>query len=77
MLYLKQLIVATNESELDRFKELHKRGIMNEVPDLKVIGQDEIREIEPNCRVSIIFSFFYTCVVHLCSLGSAHKEASQ
>ena len=48
-----QLIVATNESELSRLDVLHDKGIKNEVPDLKVVSQEEIRDIEPNCIVRI------------------------
>ncbi len=48
-----QLIVATSEDEVSRLNVLHERGIKNEVPDLKVVGPDEIREIEPNCVVGV------------------------
>jgi len=46
-----QLIVATNAEQVGRLDNLHDRGIQNEVPDLKVVGPEEIRDIEPNCVV--------------------------
>jgi len=46
-----QLIVAVNAEQVSRLDNLHDRGIKNEVPDLKVVGADEIRDIEPNCVV--------------------------
>ena len=45
-----KVIVATEESELPRLDILHQRGIANEVPGLRIIEQDELREIEPHVR---------------------------
>jgi len=39
--------------QVARLDNLYDRGVQNEVPDLKVIGSDEIREIEPNCVVNV------------------------
>jgi 2-hydroxyglutarate dehydrogenase len=47
-----QLIVATEPDEIPRLDVLHEKGLKNKVRDLRVVGPDEIREIEPNCRVS-------------------------
>jgi len=46
-----QLIVAVNAEQVGRLDNLYDRGIKNEVPDLKIVGPDEIRDIEPNCVV--------------------------
>jgi len=46
-----QLIVATTPEEIPRLDALYKRGLENGVRDLKVIGPDQIKEIEPNCVV--------------------------
>ena len=43
-----KLVVAVDETELSRLKELFERGIANQVPDLRLIDQDEMAEIEPN-----------------------------
>lgn len=37
--------------QLARLDDLLKRATLNGVPDIKMIDADEIREIEPNCRV--------------------------
>lgn len=44
-----KLIVAVDKSEIPSLEELHKRGIANGVPDLKMIGGDEIHQYEPHC----------------------------
>lgn len=43
-----KLIVATDDSELDRLADLEARGIANGVPGLRMVGQEELREIEPH-----------------------------
>lgn len=47
-----KLIVATGPEQLPLLDDLHKRGIENEVPDLKLLNSDEIRQVEPHCVVS-------------------------
>lgn len=42
-----KVIVATDESELPRLEELHRRGIANGVEGLEMIGPERLREIEP------------------------------
>ena len=43
-----KVIVATDESELPRLEELHKRGEANRVPALERIGPERIHELEPH-----------------------------
>jgi len=43
-----KIIVATRAEELPRLDDLHARGVENGVPGLRVIGPDEMREIEPH-----------------------------
>ena len=45
--------MAVDKEELPRLEALHKRGIQNEVPGLRVVGPDEIKQIEPYCQVSL------------------------
>ena len=45
-----KLIVATREEELPGLDELERRGRANEVPGLRRVGPEEIREIEPHAR---------------------------
>ena len=42
-----KVIVATNERELAALDELHRRGTANGVPGLRVLGPEELHEIEP------------------------------
>src|SRR5215469_15464979 len=43
-----KVIVATREEELPRVEELRKRGEANGLTGLRVIGPEELREIEPH-----------------------------
>jgi len=45
-----KLIVATDESELGRLKNIHERGQANGLGGLKVLESDEVKAYEPNCR---------------------------
>ena len=45
-----KLIVATREEELPGLDELERRGQANQVPGLRRVGADEIRELEPHAR---------------------------
>lgn len=43
-----KVVVATEPEELPRLEELSKRGVANGLTGLRMIGQGELREIEPN-----------------------------
>lgn len=43
-----KLIVALDESELGRLADLEARGRANAVPGLRMVGPEELREIEPH-----------------------------
>jgi L-2-hydroxyglutarate oxidase LhgO len=43
-----KLVVALDESELERFAALRDRAVANEVPGLEEVGPERIREIEPH-----------------------------
>ncbi|GAA3718507.1 L-2-hydroxyglutarate oxidase [Microlunatus aurantiacus] len=43
-----KLIVAIDDSELARLADLEERGRANNVPGLKMVGPEELREIEPH-----------------------------
>ncbi len=43
-----KLIVALDATELPRLEELHRRAVANGVEGLRVLGGDELREIEPH-----------------------------
>src|SRR5262249_964949 len=44
-----KVIVATEESELERLGALYERGRANGVEGLEMIGPERLREIEPHC----------------------------
>jgi L-2-hydroxyglutarate oxidase len=44
-----KVIVARDESELDRLDELERRGVANGVPGLRRLDRDGLREVEPHC----------------------------
>ena len=50
VLHCGKVIVANTEEEIDRLERLHDRGTDNGVPDLRIIDQRELREIEPNVK---------------------------
>ncbi|HKP22119.1 MAG TPA: L-2-hydroxyglutarate oxidase, partial [Thermoleophilaceae bacterium] len=45
-----KLVVARDESELPRLDELERRGRANEVPGLRRVDAEQLREIEPYAR---------------------------
>ena len=48
------MIVAVEPDQLPRLDVLYDRGLQNEVPDLRMVGPDEISQIEPNCVVGFL-----------------------
>ncbi len=42
------LVVAFSEEELPHLEELLNRGVANGVPELRIIGKEELNELEPN-----------------------------
>ena len=45
-----KLIVASDDAEVAALQELHRRGRANGVADLRMVGPQELREIEPHVR---------------------------
>lgn len=41
-------VVATNQQEVERLHELHRRGIANGVPGLQLIPRERLKEMEPH-----------------------------
>lgn len=41
------LVVAYSEKEMDTVRTLYERGVKNGVPDMKVVGKAELKELEP------------------------------
>jgi L-2-hydroxyglutarate oxidase LhgO len=49
-----QLVVAVEHDQLTRLDELFQRATQNGVQDIRMLDANQIREIEPNCRVSCL-----------------------
>ncbi|MBI4577891.1 MAG: L-2-hydroxyglutarate oxidase [Planctomycetes bacterium] len=45
-----KLVVATEEQEFPRLAALHDRGLANGVEGLRLVGPEEVRELEPEAR---------------------------
>src|SRR5918999_277597 len=45
-----KVIVARHPGELGRLDDLERRGRANEVPGLRRLSPEEVRELEPHCR---------------------------
>ncbi|SDC13303.1 L-2-hydroxyglutarate oxidase LhgO [Massilia sp. PDC64] len=44
-----KVVVALDEQELPRLDAIHKKAVANGVPGVRLVGKEELREIEPNC----------------------------
>jgi (S)-2-hydroxyglutarate dehydrogenase len=44
-----KVVVALDEQELPRLDTIHKKAVANGVPGVRLVGKEELREIEPNC----------------------------
>ena len=69
-----KLVVAAGEGELERLNELERRGIANQVPDLRRLGGEEIPEIEPHARGIGALHSPATGVVDFVAVAEAYAE---
>jgi L-2-hydroxyglutarate oxidase LhgO len=44
-----KVLVALNEEELPRLDAIYQKSLANGVPGVRLVGAEELREIEPNC----------------------------
>ena len=47
---LGKVVVATDDGELDRLREIHRRALANQVPEAAWLDAAGVKEIEPNVR---------------------------
>ncbi len=66
-----KLIVARDESELPALDELERRGSANQVPGLRRLDAEELREIEPHCRGAAALHSPETGVVDFAAVARA------
>ncbi|XP_063295591.1 L-2-hydroxyglutarate dehydrogenase, mitochondrial [Pelobates fuscus] len=69
-----KLIVAVENQEVPRLQELYKRGLLNNVPGLRVIGPKEIKEKEPYCRGVMALDSPYTGIVNYKQVSQAYMD---
>lgn len=51
-------VLAFSEEEKKHIEELYKRGIKNGVPELKLVGKEEILEKEPNINKNVVGALY-------------------
>ncbi|HST70123.1 MAG TPA: L-2-hydroxyglutarate oxidase [Solirubrobacterales bacterium] len=69
-----KLVVAAGDSELERLDELERRGLANQVPDLRRLRGDEIPEIEPHARGIAALHSPATGVVDFVAVAESYAE---
>ena len=72
-----KLVVALDESELGRFEALKERAIANEVPGLREVGPDEIKEIEPHTIGIKALHSPYTGIIDYRRIAHAYAQDVQ
>src|SRR5439155_5211519 len=69
-----KLVVALDESELGRFENLKQRAVANEVPGLREVGPEEIREIEPHAVGIKALHSPYTGIINYRQIALAYAD---
>jgi 2-hydroxyglutarate dehydrogenase len=69
-----KLIVAVDESELERLDELERRGNANQVADLRRLAGEEIAAVEPAARGVAALHSPHTGVVDFVAVAEAYGE---
>lgn len=44
-----KVVVALKDDELPRLEAIHQKALANGVPGVRLVGKEELRDIEPNC----------------------------
>lgn len=60
-----QVIVAVTRAEEAQLHRLYERGLTNGVPDLSLLNSEELKKIEPYCRVRVRYGglLYRTCIL--------------
>lgn len=62
-------VVAFGESDMPQLRELYERGVANAVPDLRIIDQAELRQMEPNISPEATASLWAPSAAVTCPYG--------
>ena len=78
------LVVAFSQEELEQLQSLKARGEKNGVPDLKIIGADELKKLEPNISDKALGALYAPTAGIVCpyeltiaSIGNAMDNGAQ
>jgi L-2-hydroxyglutarate oxidase len=69
-----KVVVATDDAELARLEELHRRSVANGVPQVELIGQGRLRELEPYVAGVLALHSPETAVVDFGRVAAALAE---
>lgn len=62
-------VVGFGEGDMKTLKELYDRGVANGVPDMRIIGQEELRKMEPNISPDATASLWAPSAAITCPYG--------
>ncbi|OCT68320.1 L-2-hydroxyglutarate dehydrogenase, mitochondrial [Xenopus laevis] len=69
-----KLIVAVKHQEIPRLQALYERGLQNNVPGLRLISAQDIKEKEPYCRGVLALESPYTGIVNYKQVAQSYKD---
>jgi 2-hydroxyglutarate dehydrogenase len=69
-----KLIVALSEDELPGLRELERRGKANGVPGLRMLGAEELREVEPHARGVAALHSPETGIIDFSAVAAAYAD---
>jgi len=72
-----KVIVANTDEQIGWLQQLHERGIDNGVPDLRIIDQRELREVEPHVAGARALYAPHSAVVDYKKVASAYAGIFQ
>jgi glycerol-3-phosphate dehydrogenase len=52
------LVIAHNDDEMETLKHLYDNGVKLGVPDMKIIGKEEVKALEPNLRDDVLGALY-------------------
>ncbi len=70
-----KVVVATREEEIAPLRELHRRGTANGVPGMRLLGPEEVRELEPHVSCVLAMAVPTTGIVDFRVVAQAYRDA--
>lgn len=69
-----KVIVAVNESEIQRLNDIYERGIANGLDKIRYISKDELKEIEPHANGVKAIQVPYTGIIDYKQVSAKYAE---